>query len=81
MNSIEIIGWCGAALLLLGFSLNVFHVITAKSRIYLLLNLVSSAMLLYNAYMNGIFPFVVVNSVWVLFSGYQLMKGAVVSHS
>ncbi|MEQ9305280.1 MAG: hypothetical protein RJQ14_15330 [Marinoscillum sp.] len=74
MTLIEIIGWCGAALLLLGFSLNVFHVITAKSRLYLILNLVSSAMLLYNAYMNGAFPFVVVNLVWVLFSGYQLVR-------
>lgn len=74
MTIVEIIGWLGAGLLLLGFSLNLFHVITAKSRTYLLLNLISSAMLLYNAYMNGAFPFVVVNSVWVIFSAYQLVR-------
>lgn len=76
MDIVELVGWAGAALLLLGFSLNLFQVVTAKSSTYLLLNLISSGMLLFNAYMNGAFPFVVVNFVWVVFSGYQLLRKA-----
>lgn len=73
MQFLELIGWLGAGLLLLGFALNLFHKITADSKTYLLLNLLGSLLLLYNAYMNGAFPFVAVNFVWVVFSGYKLL--------
>ena len=73
MQFLELVGWLGAGLLLLGFALNLFHKITADSKTYLLLNLLGSLLLLYNAYMNGAFPFVAVNFVWVVFSGYKLL--------
>ena len=74
MNVLELIGWLGAAFLLIGFVMNLFGKIHADSNIYLLLNLVGSLFLLYNAYKNGAFPFVVVNLVWVLFSGFKLLQ-------
>ena len=73
MDLLELIGWVGAGLLLLGFALNLFQKITPHSTSYLLLNLIGSLLLLYNAYVNGAFPFVAVNFVWVVFSGYKLI--------
>ena len=74
MDVLELIGWLGAGLLLLGFALNLFQKIEANSTSYLLLNLVGSLLLLYNAYQNGAFPFVAVNFVWVVFSAIKLVK-------
>ena len=74
VDTLELIGWLGAGLLLLGFALNLFRKIEANSNTYLLLNLVGSLLLLYNAYQNGAFPFVAVNFVWVIFSGLKLVK-------
>jgi len=74
MDILELIGWLGAGSLLLGFALNLFQKITANSVSYLLMNLIGSLLLLYNAYMNGAFPFVAVNLVWVIFSGLKLIQ-------
>ncbi|WP_425392453.1 CBU_0592 family membrane protein [Ekhidna sp.] len=74
MDILELIGWLGAGSLLLGFALNLFQKITAESTSYLLLNLIGSILLLYNAYMNGAFPFVAVNFVWVVFSSFKLIQ-------
>ena len=74
MTLLELIGWLGAGCLLLGFALNLFQKIHANSVIYLMLNLVGSLLLLYNAYVNGAYPFVAVNFVWVVFSAWKLIK-------
>ena len=74
MDILELIGWLGAGLLLLGFALNLFQKIKANSTSYLLLNLFGSLLLLYNAYQNSAFPFVTVNFVWVIFSGIKLIQ-------
>ena len=74
MTIIEAIGWLGAGSLLVGFVLNIFQKIAAGSFPYLLPNLGGSALLLYNAYMNGAYPFVVVNLFWVVFSGIKLFQ-------
>ncbi|MEQ8470819.1 MAG: hypothetical protein RIC35_06515 [Marinoscillum sp.] len=73
MTLLETIGWLGAGALLIGFVLNIFQKIAASSVTYLLLNLMGSLLLLYNAYMNAAYPFVVVNAFWVVFSGYKLI--------
>ncbi len=77
MSTLELIGWLGAGCLLVGFALNLFQKIHADSNIYLLLNLVGSLLLLYNAYMNGAFPFVAVNFVWVIFSALKLLQSKI----
>lgn len=76
MDLLELIGWLGAGALLIGFALNIFQKINAESTAYLLLNLIGSALLLYNSYMNGAFPFVAVNFVWVVFSSVKLIQMA-----
>lgn len=74
MDTLELIGWLGAGLLLLGFALNLFQQIKADSPIYLWLNLSGSMLLLYNAFINEAFPFVTVNFVWVVFSAFKLIQ-------
>lgn len=74
MSFLEIIGWLGAGSLLLGFALNISQRITAHAPFYLMLNLVGSLLLLYNAYENSAYPFVAVNFVWVVFSGVKLIQ-------
>ena len=80
MSILEAIGWMGAGSLLVGFVLNIFQKISAGSYAYLLLNLIGSTLLLYNAYQNGAYPFVVVNLFWVVFSalkiGQRILKAA-----
>ncbi|NQZ75752.1 MAG: hypothetical protein HRT61_06510 [Ekhidna sp.] len=76
MSTLELIGWLGAGCLLLGFALNIFQKIQAESNVYLLLNLIGSLLLLYNAFINGAFPFVAVNFVWVVFSVFKLIQMA-----
>ena len=73
MTMVELIGWLGAICLLTGFALNLFQVIRSESLTYSFLNLTASVLLLYNAWMNEVFPFVVVNTVWLLFSGYKII--------
>jgi hypothetical protein len=74
MSLLELYGWLGAGLLLLGFALNIFKKITADSKTYLWLNLIGSSLLLYNAWGNGAFPFVTVNAVWVVFSLVKIVQ-------
>ncbi|MEQ8549766.1 MAG: hypothetical protein RIC03_17770 [Cyclobacteriaceae bacterium] len=74
MSLLELYGWLGAGLLLLGFSLNIFKKITVDSALYLWLNLISSSLLLYNAWGNRVFPFVIVNAVWVIFSVVRMVQ-------
>lgn len=76
MTVIEAIGWAGAFSLLVGFVLNIFGKLTAGSPLYLILNLGGSALLLYNAWANGAYPFVVVNLFWVAFSSFKLFQHA-----
>lgn len=73
MTLLELYGWLGASCLLVGFALNLFQKITPDSAAYLLLNLIGSAFLLYNAWQNTAYPFVAVNFVWVVFSGFKLL--------
>ncbi|GAB4238576.1 MAG: hypothetical protein Tsb0034_14240 [Ekhidna sp.] len=74
MDILELIGWLGASALLIGFALNLFKKIDSDSDSYLLLNLIGSLLLLYNAWQNGAFPFVAVNFVWVVFSTFRLIQ-------
>jgi len=71
---LAVIGWTGASLLLIAFGLNVFKIIDANSKLYLILNLSGSALLLYSAFQINAFPFVVVNFVWIVFSLFRLIQ-------
>lgn len=74
MSTLELIGWVGAASLLIAFALNISHKISTDSSLYLILNLLGSILLLYNAYQHEAYPFVVVNLIWSIFSAFKLIQ-------
>lgn len=74
MSLSDWIGTLGVTLLLVGFALNIAKKITPESKIYLGLN-VSGAMLAgISSYMIQFWPFVVLESVWVVASLLPLFK-------
>ena len=61
-------GWIGAFGLLIAFYLNATKKIDSQSRLYILMNLFCSLLLVGNACMSKAYPFIVINIFWVLVS-------------
>lgn len=68
MNLSDWIGTTGVTLLLIAFALNIAKKITPESTSYLILNILGAAMAGVSSYMIQFWPFVVLESVWVLAS-------------
>ena len=75
MDIVTIIGTIGAIFVLIGFVLNEFGKLTAQSFIYDLLNLIGSTLLLWYGLELSAWPFVFINSVWLLVSLRDVIKG------
>ena len=67
MNN-DIIGITGAVLILLGFLLNQINVLKTSNVFYDFINFLGSFLLLIYALILQSVPFVIVNTVWALFS-------------
>jgi hypothetical protein len=63
-----IIGSLGAAIILIAFIALQFHYITDEDVRYDAANAVGSAFLVWYAYVGGIWPFFILNTVWGLVS-------------
>lgn len=74
MNLSDWIGTTGVTLLLIAFALNIAKKITPESPSYLILNILGAAMAGVSSYMIQFWPFVVLESVWVLASIAALIK-------
>jgi len=74
MNLSDWIGTTGVTLLLIAFALNIAKKITPESTGYLILNILGAAMAGVSSYMIQFWPFVVLESVWVLASIVALIK-------
>ncbi len=72
----ELIGWVGAGLLLSAFFYLTIFKKQGDNLFYLLGNLFGSIGLLLNAWYNDAFPFVLVNSFWVVITVISLIKKA-----
>ena len=62
---IDILGWAGAATLLLAYGLVSTRKLEGDSPVYQTLNLVGSALLIVNSFYYGALPSVAVNFVWI----------------
>jgi membrane-bound ClpP family serine protease len=74
MDFVDICGWVGAVVLLLGFGLSMRKIIGPQSFAYVILNLTGSILLIINAFMIEAYPFLIVNIFWALISTHQLVK-------
>lgn len=74
MEPIEIVGIVSAFLTLTAFVGNEYGKLTAESIWYDALNFVASIGLLVYAAHLGALPFMVVNSVWALVAGFDVVK-------
>lgn len=60
------IGTLGVTLLLIAFALNIAKKISANSKVYLLLNIAGAGLACVSSYLIRFWPFVVLESVWVI---------------
>jgi len=68
------IGTLGVTLLLVAFALNIAKKITPESKSYLILNILGAGLAGVSSYMIHFYPFVVLESVWVLASLLALLN-------
>lgn len=74
MNLSNWIGTIGVTILLIAFALNILKKITPESKVYLSLNIIGAALAGVSSYMINFWPFVILESVWVLASLMALIK-------
>jgi hypothetical protein len=74
MNLSNWIGTIGVTVLLIAFALNILKKITPESKVYLSLNIIGAALAGISSYMINFWPFVILESVWVLASLMALIK-------
>lgn len=71
---IELTGWAGAFMVLLGYALLTLQRLTSVSAGYRWLNVVGSAALVINSVWNGALPSAFLNVVWLVITLYPLAK-------
>ncbi len=74
MSLSDWIGTLGVTLLLVAFALNITKKITPENSVYLLLNIFGAGLAGVSSYMISFWPFVVLESVWVIASIIPLFK-------
>ncbi len=74
MSLSDWIGTVGVTLLLIAFALNITKKINSQSPVYLLLNVFGAGLAGVSSYMIQFWPFVVLESVWVVASLLPLFK-------
>jgi len=74
MDTSSWIGTIGVTLLLIAFALNISKKLSSSSRIYLALNILGAALAGISSYMISFWPFVVLESVWVIATLIALIK-------
>jgi hypothetical protein len=73
---IEIVGWLGAALVLLAYGLLSAHKLNSRSMSYQMLNIGGAVGLLVNALWNGAIPSGAVNVIWIGIGAHALWRNS-----
>lgn len=68
------IGFCGVAVLLLAFLLNLLKKISSNSLAYILMNIVGAGMACLASYLINYIPFVILEGVWTVVSAIALIN-------
>ena len=79
--AIEIIGWAAAAMMLSAYVFLTLGKISAQSKVYHWLNVLSGAGFIINSGWNGAYPSAFINVVWMIIGLYGLVKLAAVRPS
>jgi hypothetical protein len=74
MSTSDILATSGVSILLVAFLLQILKVIRVESNSYSLMNLVGAGLAGISAWMINFMPFVVLESVWVVVSLFNLFK-------
>jgi hypothetical protein len=72
--AIEVLGWCGAALILGAYALLSTGRVKGESLTYHLMNLLGGAALLLNSAWNGAMPSAALNLIWAGIAVYALYQ-------
>ncbi|MFN7117184.1 MAG: CBU_0592 family membrane protein [Saprospiraceae bacterium] len=70
----DIISGTGVFLILLAFFLQTFDYIKSNSQIYLIMNIIGSALAAYGSYLLGSIPFIILESTWCIVSIIGLLR-------
>ena len=73
---IEIVGWSGAALVLLAYGLLSAHKLSSRAVSYHVLNIAGSIGLALNTYWNGALPSAAVNLIWMSIGAHALWRNS-----
>jgi hypothetical protein len=73
---IEIVGWAGAALVLLAYGLLSAHKLKSRSVTYQMLNIGGSIGLVINTLWNGAIPSAAVNLIWLAIGAHALWRNS-----
>lgn len=71
---IDIVGWCGAALLLAAFAFNSFGYLGRTDAAYQLMNLFGAVGIALQAYKRRAFPAAALNMVWAIIAIVALLR-------
>ncbi len=74
MNLSDWIATLGVTLLLVAFALSLAKKVSSESKSYLVLNIVGAGLAGLSSYMIGFWPFVILESVWVIASLIPFIK-------
>ena len=75
MKPIDLLGWGGAAAVLVAYGLVTAGRATGRSAFYQVLNAVGSALLMVNTYYYRAYPSTFVNVLWLGIAAYALTRG------
>lgn len=71
-----LIGSAGVSLLLIAFGLNLFRLLSERSRFYLAMNFAGAAMACWYAWQGEVIPFVILEGAWGLVALVRLLAAA-----
>ncbi len=71
---VDIIGWAGSICVLAAYGMLSMHKITAKSKVYQILNIIGSICLIVNTVFYFAYPSAFVNIVWLLIAVFALIN-------